>query len=144
MRDPCPQTFISGPVVSVQALSEFNMIRAHDDQVAPHLHVPDQDASRGNEADHEALPHDVAFHLIGWSAATDGADGGAGDPGRPLHRQHAEPGRFRCVPQGHRWRVAADRQRAQGEPAEDDAEAYIRERMQRPQNGFVAVTTLRQ
>ena len=51
------------------------MIRAHDDQVAPHLHVPDQDASRAQRSrravpvprymrDREALPHDAAFHLI--------------------------------------------------------------------------------
>src|SRR5690606_34629698 len=33
--------FSGGPLVSVEALSEFNMVQAHVEQVAPLLHVPD-------------------------------------------------------------------------------------------------------
>ncbi|HLT03159.1 MAG TPA: hypothetical protein VK001_13320, partial [Geminicoccaceae bacterium] len=147
--------FIGGPLVSVEALSEFNMVQAHVEQVAPLLHVPDQDASRGNEADvpykflcymrdYKALPHDVAFHLIDRVSSDPTAQKEVpAIPGDRCIVNTQNPAHFvafRKDTAGVWWLIDSAPRASQRKMTPED---YIRERMQDPQNGFIAVTTLR-
>ena len=61
-----------------------------------------------------------------------GREGHPEDPGRPLHRQHPEPGPLRRLPQGHGRGLVADRQRPDRASDEDDARGLHRRAHEEP------------